>query len=282
MDISKLIENITPEMIVENIFIAIGIMIFAWWLLKNSLGRKALLTSIPRRNRLNPVLALLPLLVWYSLISAAFYIKNKTTSDLAQSQQVLWDNVILCATSVLAAIFLLALVKFTFARGLKGFGLHTTNIFKDFAIGLTTLLGAWPMLMLMFFMVIIAGSLIKGDDYKMAQHQELEFLTNNPQISVRLIIAFTTIIIVPFFEEILFRGIFQSTVRAYVKRPWLSIFLSAAIFATVHVNIEHWPVIFVLGLSLGYSYEKTGRLYPSIFMHALFNASSVIATLIQS
>ena len=282
MDISEFIENLTIEMIAENILISLGVMIFAWWLLQNSLGRKALSASRPRRNRLNPILAILPLLIWYSIISGMFYIRGKIAGDLTQSQQILWDNAILCASSVLAAIFVFVLVKFTFVRGLKGFGLHTSNIFKDFAIALITLLGTWPVLMLAFILTTVAGYLIKGTDYQMAQHQELEFLTDNPQGSVRLIIAFTTIIIIPFFEEILFRGIFQSTIRAYVKRPWLSVFISAAIFATVHVNMEHWPVIFVLGIALGYSYEKTGRLYPSIFIHALFNATSVISTLTQS
>ena len=282
MDISEFIKNITIETIIENTLISIGIMIFSWWLLQNSLGRKALLASRPRRNRLNPILAIMPLLFWYSILSGAFNLRSKIAGDLTQSRQILWDNTILCISAVLAVIFIIALVKFTFARGLKGFGLHTKSIFKDFAIGFITLLGTWPLLMLMFILITVAGYLIKGNDYQMPQHQELEFLTNNPQASVRLLIAFTTIIIVPFFEEILFRGIFQSTIRNYLKRPWISIFLSSIIFATVHANMEHWPVIFVLGISLGYSYEKTGRLYPAIFIHALFNATSVIATLIQS
>lgn len=282
MDISEFIENLTIETIAENTLVSLGIMILAWWLLQNSLGRKALLASRPRRNRLNPFLAVLAFVIWYSTLAGTLYIKGKIFSDLTQSQKILWDNAILCIATSLATIFIIVLVKCTFVRGLKGFGLYTKNIFKDFAIGFIVLLGTWPVLLMMFILTTIVGYLIKGNDYQMPQHQELQFLADNSQISIRLLIALATIIIVPFFEEVLFRGIFQSTIRNYVKRPWPSIFISALIFATVHANMEHWPVIFVLGVSLGYSYEKTGRLYPAIFIHSLFNATSVISTLMQS
>ncbi|HPS54061.1 MAG TPA: type II CAAX endopeptidase family protein [Sedimentisphaerales bacterium] len=282
MDISEFFKNMNIETIAENTFIPLGIMTFAWWLLQNSFGLKALSASKPRRNMLNPVLAISPLLIWYCLFFVSVQLRNKITGNMTQSQVILWDNALLCVSSILTAGFILLLVKLTFARGLKGFGLYTNNIFKDFALGFITLLGTWPAIMLTFILITVVGCLIKGTDYQLPQHQELEFITNNPQISVRIIIAITTIIVVPIFEEIIFRGIFQSTIRAYIKRPWFSIFISAAIFASVHANVEHWPVIFILGTSLGYSYEKTGRLYPSIFIHAMFNATAVIATLIQS
>jgi membrane protease YdiL (CAAX protease family) len=40
-----------------------------------------------------------------------------------------------------------------------------------------------------------------------------------------------------------------------------------------------WPLIFVLSCFLGYAYERTGKLWTSITIHAAFNALSTIVYL---
>ena len=39
---------------------------------------------------------------------------------------------------------------------------------------------------------------------------------------------------------------------------------------------------FSLSIGIGYSYEKSGSLFRPIFIHALFNATSIIATLLAA
>ncbi len=60
---------------------------------------------------------------------------------------------------------------------------------------------------------------------------------------------------------------------------WLSIAPSAALFAIAHANTGHWPALFILGVCLGYAYEKSGSLLRPIFIHSIFNAIMVVSAL---
>ena len=57
---------------------------------------------------------------------------------------------------------------------------------------------------------------------------------------------------------------------------------TAALFAAVHytpgdANPEQMPLLFLLGAALGYIYERTGSLWASMTLHAMFNGF-VLAT----
>ena len=49
----------------------------------------------------------------------------------------------------------------------------------------------------------------------------------------------------------------------------------------VHQNAEHWPVLFVLAVGMGYAYEKSGSLWRPIFIHALFNSIPILQSLLS-
>lgn len=73
----------------------------------------------------------------------------------------------------------------------------------------------------------------------------------------------------------------QTLVRSYIGRPWRAIIITSMVFAVFHENPQHWPALFTFGLVLGYSYEKSGSLFSSIFLHSIFNALSVFSALGQ-
>ncbi|MCC7350690.1 MAG: CPBP family intramembrane metalloprotease [Phycisphaerales bacterium] len=118
-------------------------------------------------------------------------------------------------------------------------------------------------------------------------HEMLEVFGSSHALWMQALIVVTAVVLAPIFEEILFRGLIQTLIsqgksdlqspinRPHAGRAWLAIFLSALLFASVH---EPWtmPPIFVLALCLGYAYERTGNLWTSITMHALFNLVSVV------
>jgi len=59
---------------------------------------------------------------------------------------------------------------------------------------------------------------------------------------------------------------------------WLAVIVASILFALVH---EHWSIripIFALSLGFGYMYERTANLWVPIFMHAMFNGLSIIAS----
>jgi membrane protease YdiL (CAAX protease family) len=118
----------------------------------------------------------------------------------------------------------------------------------------------------------------------MQQHQELELIIEHPQLPLRILIAIVAVAVAPFLEEMLFRGLVQTMIRSFFevgKGAWLTIALSSGLFAIMHANAGHWPALFVLGVCLGYAYEKSGSLFRPVFIHSLFNATSIIATLNQ-
>ena len=70
-----------------------------------------------------------------------------------------------------------------------------------------------------------------------------------------------------------FRGIVQSMLRRWTRGVWPAVLASSALFAAFHINQpQAIPSLFALAVALGYSYERTGRLFAPILAHALFNA----------
>ena len=284
MDTLKIIDiikqfagNIT---IIEIICLA-GVLLFGIWLLKTSLGRNALADSMPRRNNMPFYLPFIPLFVWLGSVSVAIAITRSLMRDLPDWQSAFLDNLVLCIGGLMTVVVIIFLARAGFARRLKGFGLNPKTIHKDFFAGIMNLLVVYPLLIVAITLTTYFGQLIWGPEFEMQQHQELELITAHPQLPLRILIIVTAIVIAPVIEELLFRGLFQTMIRSFVAKPWLSIAISSGLFAMVHQEQGHWPTLFVLALCLGYAYEKSGSLFRPIFIHSLFNAATIIATLNQ-
>ena len=262
------------------IFVA-GTLLLSIWLLRTSLGRNALVKSVPRRNDIPGYVPFVPLLIWIAVVWIAATIKEQFLVDLPDWQRAFLDNVILCVGAVVAIAVILFLANAHFARGLQGFGLNPKTIHKDFIAAVVNLLAVWPIVMLMIVLTIFLGRLAWGQDFDLQQHEELKLVTQHAQLPVRVLIFITAVVIVPAFEEMLFRGLFQTWLRSLVVRPWLAILICSGMFAAIHADAGHWPALLALSMSMGYAYEKSGSLFRPIFIHSLFNAASIIATLNQ-
>jgi len=262
------------------IFVA-GTLLLGIWLLRTSLGRNALLDSVPRRNNMPAYVPFVPLLIWVGAVSITATVTGQVLVDLPDWQRAFLDNAILCVGAVVAMAVILFLANAHFVQRLRGFGLNPGTIHKDFIAAVVNLLTVWPLVMLMIVLTIFFGRLIWGQDFNLRQHEELELVTQYAQLPVRVLIVITAVIVVPVFEEMLFRGLFQSWLRSLVAGPWLAILICSGMFAVIHADAGHWPALLVLSMSMGYAYEKSGSLFRPIFIHSLFNATSIIATLNQ-
>ena len=74
------------------------------------------------------------------------------------------------------------------------------------------------------------------------------------------------------------------TMSADPPRPALisraAIFLTSGFFALMHAETpQNVPALFALSVALGYNYERCGRLYASILLHAVFNAVTLMMVL---
>jgi hypothetical protein len=82
-------------------------------------------------------------------------------------------------------------------------------------------------------------------------------------------------LIAPMVEEMLFRGIIlRSFLNQY--RRWPSIFGSALLFGLSHMNVYQGVVAFIGGIVMGWLYERTRSLWPSILLHAGYNTALMV------
>lgn len=79
-------------------------------------------------------------------------------------------------------------------------------------------------------------------------------------------------VLAPVLEEMLFRGlILRSFLRQYPR--WYAIAGSAVIFGVAHMNVYQFAVASLLGLLLGWLYERSKSLIPCIALHAVYNGT---------
>lgn len=275
-----MLRNITAS---DFIWLA-GLILLGFWLLKTSLGRKALTDAPPRRNSMPAWLPFVPLLLWFGGVAMAVVLVQKLTPDFPGWEETFTDNLVMSIGAVATMATMMYLAHLFFARGLKGFGLNIRTIGKDFFMAIVNLLTAWPLIMAAVTVTIHLARLFSGREYQMQQHQQLKLISEYPQLPVRIMIVFLAVVIAPLLEEMLFRGFVQTTLRSFINirnSAWAAIAISSVFFASMHADPGHWPALFVLGVCLGYSYEKSGSLLRPIFIHAFFNASSVAIALYQ-
>jgi len=323
---------------VSHLICLAGLILFARWLLKTSLGRKALADSVPRRNNMPVYLPFVPLFICLGTVSLITSITKSLFGDLHGWQNNFLGNLILCISELMAIVLIIFLARIHFARRLKGFGLNVKTIVKDFFAAFVNLLTVWPLITATIILTMFFGKHIWGQEYEIQQHQQLKLITEYPQLPLRIMIFFVAVVIASLFEEMVFRGLLQTTIRSYFEsrlaagqarfrspiaqgvghedcvlaatrpvpsamggtrrdlppRPsegrgsgmerhgaWAAILISSGLFAATHSETSHWPAMFVLGIVLGYAYEKSGSLFQPIFIHSLFNAVSIMAALNQ-
>jgi len=292
-----------------------GLILLAYWLLRTSLGAKALSGSTPRRNSMPIYLPLVPLLLWFGPVPMAALAARgligqfqPRTGNAGPDWQIAFlDNCVFIVGGIVITAVILLLARAHFARRLKGFGLNIKTVPADFLCAFANLLAVWPLIVAAISVTTYLGQHIWGQDYQMQPHQELQLFSEYSQLPLRITIVVVAVIVAPLLEELLFRGLVQTMVRSLLetrtgtdvgtdghgqvsvspcsgrsKSAWVAIAAGSGLFTLMHANPGHWPALFILGACMGYAYEKSGSLLRPIFVHAIFNGASIAAALSQS
>jgi len=82
-------------------------------------------------------------------------------------------------------------------------------------------------------------------------------------------------VVAPIAEELFFRGFLYGGLRGRIGVVG-AMLVSTVFFTALHLSLDQFIPIFFLGLVLAWLYEKTGSLYPGIFLHATNNALSLV------
>lgn len=158
--------------------------------------------------------------------------------------------------------------------------------FEDFFIACVSWLLSYPLVVAVGQMIGILVLLLYRniEPAQVAVEQVKATAASKPALFALIL---SVVFIVPFIEELLFRGFLQNWLKNSlgVKK---AILLTSLIFAMFHFapeqgvgNIELIVSLFVLSCFLGFIYERQKSLWASISMHGLFNALSIIFIFVQ-
>jgi len=204
---------------------------------------------------------------------------------------------VMTAGQVVAAAVAIWIARARFAGGLAGWGLTGRGLGR--AVGLSTAYFV-AAAGLMFAVLAVTIQICRAFGHEQVQQHEFLKLLEEHKLGVSStsLLIVSAVVTGPLAEELLFRGILQSFLIAVIagaaatpyrrsidagnwtinKCRWAGIVIAASAFAMFH-NWQHWPALFVLGVVLGYGYERHGSLWVAILAHGMFNLVSIGLTL---
>lgn len=198
----------------------------------------------------------------YSIYLGFKYALNNSLIDTTETQQKIVDFSSDYTTLILliSALICLYIFFFVFKREKKAYNEPRYHIN---GAGLGISLGVVVSLNLVISMLFLLVDVYKiFPSYKGVS----DTLSSGPVILNILCVS----IIIPFVEELCFRGITQS--RLARSLPVVAvIIIQALIFGIAHLNIFQGMYAFVMGLALGYAYYKYKNILIPIIMHIVFN-----------
>lgn len=121
-----------------------------------------------------------------------------------------------------------------------------------------------------------------GEDQTAAVAELVEESRGDGGITLWIVlVAVGGAILVPFAEEILFRGLWWKAILKRGSSPGTALVVSSLLFTAFHLEPLRSPVLFVLGLALGWGRMMTGRLGTAIITHGAINALAFTVLLVE-
>jgi len=110
--------------------------------------------------------------------------------------------------------------------------------------------------------------------------QAVESLQAAGSLSERFYFGIAAILVAPFVEEVIFRGILYPTIKQ-CGFPRLALWGTSLFFAATHANMMTLLPLTFLALILTLLYETTDNLLAPVVTHSLFNATNFFWLLYQ-
>jgi len=173
--------------------------------------------------------------------------------------------------------------------GPKKIGLVPTRYARDLRYGLLGLLAAIPLVFMTIQATVLIGQLF-GQEAPTLAHETLKVLVDTDSVPAIVLMVVSAVIMAPFLEEGIFRGLIQSVMAETLgeDRRWPILIVASFVFAMMHTDLSTWanwqalPGLFVLALVMGWLYERTGSLWPSVIVHVGFNTLNIVMALLLS
>ena len=264
-------ENLTMLVVV----LAVGTVALVWWLAPRLMEpRRLRLSDVPPRlNELTIFHIIAPLVpaVFVQLIAMSVA-QSAFSLDVKSAQGRVVAGLAFQAGAIAGAI---AIAKRAFRAGLQsGLGLTLGRLGRDTMAGLLGYLVIMPIV----YMMLRVGETFLPEK----RHSMLDALGLLHDGWFWLVVV-SAVVLAPVAEEIFFRGLVQTWLRRHMS-AWGALLVTSAAFALMHTSEEPQtvPALFTLSVALGYVYERTGRLWGSIVLHAVFNGLNIVMFLTGS
>lgn len=265
---------------------SIGLVLLTIWILRAAQhpGRLDLRNTPARRNRLHP-LHLVAVFLLSTFIPPVVGLVLSRVWGFSLESTDLRDQLLQIQASVLAGPLIalwmggasIGLGQLLFSHGLvRGMGLSLRHWFIDSLRAIVAFLMVLPVCLILMY--VMTWVLSPWPEFT----QEHTFLQAATLLTLpwKILAFVAAAVLAPLAEECFFRGLLQSTVRQYTGMPRLAIVVTSALFAMAHWPFANTiPSLFFLALALGYLYERSGRLWSSILLHAIFNAANMLVVL---
>lgn len=95
---------------------------------------------------------------------------------------------------------------------------------------------------------------------------------------ITLLMLLTTVVLAPLAEELLCRGLVLRLAGKVSKRFWIVNIIQAFAFGVMHGNIVQGSYAFLLGLVLGFVYNRFGNIWICMLLHGALNLSSILVS----
>jgi len=162
------------------------------------------------------------------------------------------------------------------------------SISSDIFLGIKTLFFAFPVSIFINVLTSLIVQMMIEETSLYHEQTAVKLLKKSMHhISALIMSIFSILIRAPLTEEFLFRGLLQSYFMSRIKISW-AIMFSSLLFALFHFsslqglsNISLICTLFSFSCFLGFIYEKSRSLIPSITLHFIFNGISVIQILLK-
>lgn len=272
----------------DILLVVFGGLILSAWLLRWIMdgGGDPLRGAPERPNRLSG------LFVWFCLLGfivggllghliADLFVPETLSEDI----QAAWEGILIALNvQILVTIACLIVARFAFMDGWRGWGFRIPSDGSETA----WVLGGWLVgtslaAVVAWFTLSLINTFWPGMD----RPTHSVFVTlESPETgtAIRVVALLSAALVAPIAEELFFRGILQTALaRAFPVRPGsnyhrrYAIIMAGTLFGLMHTSTPHYvPALIVLGILLGYLYEKRGSLVTPILVHMLFNMKSLL------
>jgi len=126
-------------------------------------------------------------------------------------------------------------------------------------------------------LALVAVYVISAAHDALVHPRQQDIISQFPHSAAGIVLfVLVAVIMAPLFEETFFRGFLFRGFASSWGWVWGAL-ASATVFGLAHLQLSVFVPLFALGFALAWVYKRTGSLWTSIALHALFNAISVLA-----